>query len=204
VPKARDAADSNPVDAFLQEWIPKIEATAAYKKDGMIVILSDQAPASGPNADSSACCGKLSYVNTTNPGGTAKPGSGGGRTGALVLSTYAGRGVTDATPVDHFTLLRTLDDIFNVPYLGYALQRKDFDSVVFPSESGGSGAVSTRVHAGVTVITETTTAAGTGAASSTANTPSAGYASLSSRPSFAPAPTSGPTPLSPVPSFASG
>ncbi len=75
-PQARDAAavDPNPTDAFLQQWIPKVEATAAYKKDGMIIILSDEAPASGPGAESSACCGKLSYVNTTNPGGTAKPG----------------------------------------------------------------------------------------------------------------------------------
>ena len=178
----------------------------------MIIILSDEAPASGPGADSSACCGKLSYVNTTNPGGTAKPGPGGGRTGALVLSTYAGRGVTDATPVDHFTLLHTLDDIFNVPYLGYALQRKDFDSVVFPSESGGSGAVSTRVHAAVTVITQTvTSAAGTTAGSmrgaARGPAPAQPYAPLSPRPSFAlpsasPA-AAAPGSLSPIPSFAS-
>ena len=219
VPKAGDAAaDPNPTDAFLAQWVPKIEATAAYKKDGMIVILSDEAPASGPNADSSACCGKLSYVNTTNPGGAAKPGPGGGRTGALVLSSYAGRGVSDATPADHFTLLRTLDDIFNVPYLGYALQRKDFDSVVFPSESGGSGAVSTRVHAGITVITQTlTSVSSVGSASSvgsgsratavprrvprrarTAVAPA--YAPLRPTPSFVPA---DPPPLSRLPSFAS-
>jgi hypothetical protein len=138
------AADTNPIDAFLANWVPKIQATAAYKKDGMIVILSDQAPASGPGADSSACCGKLSYPNTTNPGGTAKPGDGGGKTGALVLSTYAARGATDPTAADHYTLLRTLEDIFNLPYLGYANQRKDFSSNVFPSESGNDGAVSTR------------------------------------------------------------
>ena len=214
LPQARDAAtDPNPVDAFLQQWVPKIQATAAYKKDGMIVILADEAPASGAGADSSACCGKLSYVNTTNPGGPARPGPGGGRTGALVLSTYAGRGVTDATPVDHFALLHTLDDIFNVPYLGFALQRKDFDSVVFPSESGGSGAVSTRVHSGITVITQTLTSAGAvaGTATETRRGTAAGtgtYAPLSPRPSFAwPSPssaTAAPPPLSPVPSFASG
>jgi phosphatidylinositol-3-phosphatase len=206
VPKAVDAAaDPDPTDAFLAQWVPKIEATAAYKKDGMIVILSDEAPASGPNADSSACCGKLSYVNTTDPGGAGKPGPGGGRTGALVLSSYAGRGVSDATPADHFTLLRTLDDIFNVPYLGYALQRKDFDSVVFPSESGGSGAVSTRVHAGVTIITRTLTSVSS-AGSATAvprrgpTSVAPAYAPLQPMPSFVPA---DPPPLSRLPSFAS-
>lgn len=173
-------------------------ATKAYKKDGMIVIMPDQAPASGASADSSACCGKLGYVNTTNPGGAAKPGPGGGRTGALVLSPYAARGASDATPVDHFTLLRTLDDIFNVPYLGYALQRKDFDAVVFPSESGGSGAVATRVTVtGTARVTVTGLAEVTSAISR--------YAPLRSRPSFAaPAPETTPAPLSPVPSFARG
>jgi hypothetical protein len=133
-------------DAFLKTWIPKIEATAAYKKDGMIVIVSDEAPPSGQGADSSACCGKLDYPNSTNAGGAAKPGPGGGLTGALVISGNAAHGVVDPSAYDHFTLLRTIEDIFNLPYLGYATQRKDFGSTVFPSESGGSGAVTTSAH----------------------------------------------------------
>ncbi len=121
-------------DAFLATWIPQIEATSAYKQDGMIVIVSDQAPASGPNADSSSCCGKLDYANTSNPGASAQPGAGGGRTGALVLSPFAAKGKTAATPADHFTLLRTLEDIFNLPYLGYAAERHPFGKTVFPGE----------------------------------------------------------------------
>jgi hypothetical protein len=50
--------------------------------------------------------------------------------------------VTDPTPADHYTLLRTIEDLFNFPVLGYALLRKDFDSGVFPSE-GGAGTVTT-------------------------------------------------------------
>ncbi len=110
----------------------------------MIVILSDQAPASGPGADSSACCGTLSYANTTNPGGAFTPGPGGGRVGALVLSPFAAKGVVDPTASDHFTLLRTIEDLFGLTYLGFSTERKPFGQTVFPSESGGStGSVTT-------------------------------------------------------------
>jgi hypothetical protein len=125
-------------DAFLSEWIPQIEATGAYQKNGMIVILSDQAPASGTGADSSACCGKINYPDTSNPGGASAPGPGGGQVGALVISPLAAKGVTDPARVDDFTLLRTLEDIFKLPPLGYASKRKPFDQTVFPAESGGN------------------------------------------------------------------
>ena len=130
-------------DQFLSAYVPQIEATPMYKKDGMIVILSDQAPASGPNADSSACCGRLDYANTSNPGGAAQPGAGGGRTGALVISPFAAKGATDSTPSDHYTLLSTLDTLFNVEALGYAAKRQPFGQSVFPSESGGSDSTTT-------------------------------------------------------------
>jgi phosphatidylinositol-3-phosphatase len=134
-PAGATATGAAAADAFLSTWIPQIEATSAYKQDGMIVIVSDQAPAWGPNADSSACCGKLNYANTSNPGGSAQAGAGGGRTGALVLSPFAAKGKSTATPADHFTLLRTLEDIFNLPYLGYAAERHPFGQRVFPSEA---------------------------------------------------------------------
>jgi hypothetical protein len=130
-------------DAFLQKWIPQIEATNAYKKNGMIVIVSDQSPAAGPTSDSSACCARIHYLNTANAGASAHPGPGGGLVGALVISPFAGKGVTDTTPSDHFTLLRTLEDIFKCKPLGYATKRQPFDQTVFPSESGGGGTVTT-------------------------------------------------------------
>lgn len=137
-PAGTTTASATAADAFLKEWVPKIEATRAYRKGGMIVIFSDQAPASGPDADSSGCCGRLRYLNTTNPGGPSTPGKGGGRVGALILSPFAAKGVVDITAVDHFTLLRTIEDIFKLPPLGYAKHRQPFDQTVFPSETGGS------------------------------------------------------------------
>jgi hypothetical protein len=126
-------------DAWLAQWIPKIQATAAYRMNGMIVILSDEAPLT----DSSACCRPVSYPNTTNPGGALTPGSGGGHTGALVLSPFAAPGAVDPTRSDHFTVLRTIEELFNLPDLGYATLRKHFGPTVFPSEGGGPTAVTT-------------------------------------------------------------
>src|SRR5206468_9055764 len=43
-------------DAFLHTLIPQIMQSAAYKEGGLIAITFDQAPAGGPEADSSGCC----------------------------------------------------------------------------------------------------------------------------------------------------
>jgi phosphatidylinositol-3-phosphatase len=52
-----------PADAFLEKVVPEIERSAAYKEGGLIAITFDQAPQSGPNADSSGCCLSSSYPN---------------------------------------------------------------------------------------------------------------------------------------------
>jgi phosphatidylinositol-3-phosphatase len=52
-------------DAFLQAVVPKIEKSPAYKSGGMIAITFDQAPQSGPQPDSSSCCGQPTYPNLT-------------------------------------------------------------------------------------------------------------------------------------------
>ncbi len=43
--------------------MPEIEASAAYKEGGLIAITFDQAPQSGPGADSSGCCTTTPYPN---------------------------------------------------------------------------------------------------------------------------------------------
>ena len=50
--------------------IPKIEASRAYKKNGLIAITFDEAPQTGPYADQTACCANPAYPNlpaTTTP-----------------------------------------------------------------------------------------------------------------------------------------
>jgi hypothetical protein len=50
-------------DAFLRTVVPAIESSAAYKDGGLIAITFDEAPQTGPNADSSSCCDAPLYPN---------------------------------------------------------------------------------------------------------------------------------------------
>ena len=50
-------------------------------------------------------------------------GIGGDRTGALLISPFIQPGTVTSTPYNHYSLLKTLEDIFQVgAYLGYANQ----------------------------------------------------------------------------------
>jgi len=58
-------------DRFLRGVVPEIEASPAYKAGGMIAITFDQAPQSGPDADSSSCCDNpTQYPNLPTPATT--------------------------------------------------------------------------------------------------------------------------------------
>ena len=72
-------------DGFLEKVIPEIESSAAYKAGGLIAITSDQAPQSGPNADSSGCCVTAAFPNL--PPGTSGTA---GTTGAAGTTSTAG------------------------------------------------------------------------------------------------------------------
>ncbi|HXD63441.1 MAG TPA: alkaline phosphatase family protein, partial [Solirubrobacteraceae bacterium] len=62
-------------DVFLKQVIPEIEASPAYKHDGMIVVTFDQAPQTGPNADSSSCCDQPTFPNLSGSTGTSTTGT---------------------------------------------------------------------------------------------------------------------------------
>ena len=123
----KDATGSNAgglvsVDHFLSVWVPKIERSPAFRKDGLLVITTDEAAV---NDDASACCGEQPGPNSPLPG---IYGMGGGRTGALVVGRCVAGGKRDATPYDHYSLLRSLEDLFGIRtggsdgkgHLGYA------------------------------------------------------------------------------------
>jgi phospholipase C len=101
-------------DAFLQNWVPRILASPAYQHDGLLVIAFDEADGV---RDASACCGEGAGPNTPLPGIF---GPGGGRTGALVLSPFVAAGSWNNTGYNHYGLLRTIEDTFGLPHLGYA------------------------------------------------------------------------------------
>lgn len=106
-------------DAFLREWVPKILASRAFRHDGLLVVTFDEGDLSGTAMDSSACCNEPTGPNTLSPGVT---GPGGGRTGAVLISKYIRPGSVNATPYNHYSLLRSVEDLFAVPHLGYAAQ----------------------------------------------------------------------------------
>jgi hypothetical protein len=107
-----------PADAFLAQIVPTILASKAYRQSGLLVITVDQAPASGELADSSSCCGQPSYPNL--PSAQAGVGRGGGTVGALLLSPFLKGAVTSQAQYNHFSLLRTIEDLFALKHLGYA------------------------------------------------------------------------------------
>ncbi|HTA97137.1 MAG TPA: alkaline phosphatase family protein [Solirubrobacteraceae bacterium] len=122
-------------DAFLQKVVPEILASKAYKKNGLLAITVDDAPATGEYADSSSCCGQPKFPNLPVPTGVAKlSGSGGGQVGLLMLSPFIkkGGGLVQET-YNHFSLLVTVEEIFGLGKLGYAggAEVKPFSASLF-------------------------------------------------------------------------
>jgi phosphatidylinositol-3-phosphatase len=103
------------INRFLEGWVPRILDSAAYRHGGLLIVTFDESDGS----DASACCGELKFPNTLN-NGFLFPGLGGGRTGAVMLSPYIDPGTIDAIPYNHFTLLRSIEDLFGLGHLAYA------------------------------------------------------------------------------------
>jgi hypothetical protein len=144
-------------DAFLRNWVPRILDSPAYRKDGLLIITFDESTY-GTNV-SRGSTGQT-IVDITFPGKTccnqqpgpnlagARPGTttlvntptlvqrivtqgyGGDRIGALLLSPFVIPGSSSETPYNHYSLLRSLEDIFHVSHLGYAADDPSHDYVL--------------------------------------------------------------------------
>jgi phosphatidylinositol-3-phosphatase len=108
-----------PANTFLKQVVPEITGSKAYKESGLLVITVDEAPSSGEFADSSSCCGQPLFGNVPSKSPLGVP-RGGGAVGALLLSPYVKGASTSQEPYNHFSLLRTIEDLFSVKHLGYA------------------------------------------------------------------------------------
>jgi hypothetical protein len=120
---AHDAtcADGGPgglpaADAFLKTWVPRITGSPAFRRDGLLAVIFDEA-----EGDSSACCNEQPGPNTPAPGGQGG-GPGGGRTGAVLLSRFIAPGTVTSQAYNHYSFLRSVEDVFGVGHLGYAGQ----------------------------------------------------------------------------------
>jgi phosphatidylinositol-3-phosphatase len=85
-------------DAWLREWVGKIVASPAWQEGGVLFVTFDE----GTTDD--GCCG--------DPGG--------GHIATLAVSPRVAAGTRSATPVDHYALLRTIEDAWGLPHLGHA------------------------------------------------------------------------------------
>jgi phosphatidylinositol-3-phosphatase len=118
------------IDAFLRKWVPLITASPAFKRDGLLIVTFDESEGNGPEG-STACCGEKPLDGATRPPGVLGPG--GGRIGAVLLSPFIKPGTVSTQPYNHYSLLRTVEDIFGLPHLGYAAEPdlKPFGADVF-------------------------------------------------------------------------
>jgi len=128
-----------PAGGFLEQVVPEIMGSKAYKQDGLLVITVDEAPSSGEFADSSSCCGQPLFPNAPSrtPAGAPR---GGGTVGALLLSPFLVKpGSTSQEPYNHFSLLATIEDLFGLKHLGYAALAavKPFEAALFSSRAHG-------------------------------------------------------------------
>jgi len=104
------------IDRFLSHWVPLIMASPAYKAGGLILITFDE------GTTDSACCGETAGRGAAHPN-TAEPGlggPGGGDVGMVALSPYIKPGTVSTVAYNHYSMLRTIEDIFSLSHLGDA------------------------------------------------------------------------------------
>jgi hypothetical protein len=101
------------IDTFLETWVPKITASRAYRKDGLLEIIFDEAG----NSETEACCGETPGPNSPKPGIT---GPGGGRVGGVLLSRFIKPGTVVSTPYNHYSSLASWESLFGLPKLAEA------------------------------------------------------------------------------------
>jgi hypothetical protein len=101
------------IDRFLRAWVPRIVHSPAYEADGLLIVTFDESD----SQDSSACCNETAGPNTPSPGIT---GAGGGDTGTVLLAPCLGPGSVDTASYNHYSLLRTVEDVFGLKHLGMA------------------------------------------------------------------------------------
>jgi hypothetical protein len=101
-------------DTFLREWVPRITSSPAFtQQNGLLIVTFDESD----TADGSSCCGEIAGPGSPLPGIVGK---GGGDVGAVLISPCIAPGTVSQTPYNHYTMLRSVEDLFHLSHLGYA------------------------------------------------------------------------------------
>jgi phosphatidylinositol-3-phosphatase len=93
-------------DAFLAQLVPKILASPAYKKDGLLIVTF----------------GQVSPPSPTAPAATLAPEP--LKVGTLLISPFVSAGATDGAAYDPYSLLRSNDELFGLTPLAGATGTK--------------------------------------------------------------------------------
>lgn len=119
-------------DAFLRTWVPRIVNSPAFKQDGLLIVTFDE------GNDGTSCCNEKPLPGGPQPGG--KIGPGGGQIGAVMLSPFIAPGTRSDMEYNHYSLLRSLEDLFGLSHLGYAKDNalRTFGSDVFTANPASS------------------------------------------------------------------
>jgi len=149
-------------DIFLQAVVPQILASAAFRRDGLLIITFDESDieydydaatkaVSVRGGDATACCNEQPGPNIaayqadagiarTAINGPGLIGAGGGRIGAVMLSPFIKPGPLSQVPYNHYSLLKSVEDMFGLTHLGYAGQAglKGFGPDIFTRPNGES------------------------------------------------------------------
>ena len=140
-----DTALKQNADAFIHTAVDTIRSSKAWTGNSAIFILSDEADFDGSAtstdlwADVSGCCDSpgyglapglpAGYILTDNGSHPWSGPFGGGKVPALVVTSTGPKGVVDATPYNHYSLLRTIEQVWNLGYLGYAVDSNNVSSM---------------------------------------------------------------------------
>jgi hypothetical protein len=103
------------IDRFLATWVPKITSSPAFQRDGLLIVTFDESESEA--SDTASCCGQVPGPGSPLPGLT---GPGGGITGAVLLSPFIEPGTVTQVAYNHFTMLRSVEDLFGMAHLGMA------------------------------------------------------------------------------------
>jgi hypothetical protein len=118
------------IDQFLETWVPKITSSPAFRQNGLLEIVFDEAA----NSETEACCEEMAGPGSPEPGIT---GPGGGRVGAVLLSPFIAPGTVSKTSYNHYSSLATWESLLGLSRLAYAASTpRVFGADVFTSAHG--------------------------------------------------------------------
>jgi hypothetical protein len=101
------------IDTFLETWVPKITGSQAFRENGLLEVVFDEAS----NSETEACCEEMPGPGSPQPGIT---GPGGGRVGAVLLSPFIKPGTISTTAYNHYSSLASWESLFGLSRLAYA------------------------------------------------------------------------------------